>query len=121
MTTLSSPPRLRSGLIKFRPLGTGGRIALVAPASSFARDAFEAGVAEITRLGFVPVFDESVFDRGMFTAGPPGVRALALMRAMDAMDADAVMAVRGGYGSVDLLPLLDVDRGPARRSSGTAT
>ena len=46
----------------------------------------------------------------MFTAGPPGVRALALLRALDAMDADAVMAVRGGYGSVDLLPLLDVDR-----------
>jgi muramoyltetrapeptide carboxypeptidase len=104
------PPRTRAGLIKFRPLRPGGRIALVAPASSFARDAFDAGVAEITRLGFVPVFDESIFDRQMFTAGAPAARALALMRACDSMDADAVMAVRGGYGSVDLLPLLDADR-----------
>jgi len=107
---LTAPPRTRSGLIKFRPLRPGGRIALVAPASSFARDEFDAGVAEITRLGFTPVFDDSIFDRQMFTAGTPRVRTLALLRAFDGMDADAVIAVRGGYGSVDLLPLLDVDR-----------
>jgi len=73
----AAPPRTRSGLIKFRPLRPGGRIALVAPASSFARDEFDAGMAEITRLGFTPVFDDSIFDRQMFTAGTPRVRTLA--------------------------------------------
>ena len=104
------PPRLRSGLIKFRPLRPGGRIALVAPASSFDRGQFEAGVAEVTRLGFIPVFDECVFDRETFTAGTPQVRSRSLLRAFDSMDADAVIAVRGGYGSVELLPMLDVER-----------
>jgi muramoyltetrapeptide carboxypeptidase len=97
-------------LIKFRPLRPGGRIALVAPASSFDRKEFDAGVAEIKRLGFIPVFDECIFDRQMFTAGRPRVRTLSLLRAFDSMDADAVMAVRGGYGSTDLLPLLDIER-----------
>jgi muramoyltetrapeptide carboxypeptidase len=109
-STAAAPPRTRSGLIKFRPLRPGSRIALVAPASSFAREEFDAGLAEIKRLGFVPVFDDSVFDRDMFTAGRPRVRAESLLRAFDAMDADAVIAVRGGYGSVDLLPLLDLER-----------
>ena len=98
-----------SGL-KFRPLRPGGRIALVAPASSFDREEFESGVRELRRLGFEPVYDESVFDRHRFTAGLPAVRAAALMRAFDQMEADAVMAVRGGYGSVELLPLLDGER-----------
>jgi muramoyltetrapeptide carboxypeptidase len=36
---------------------------------------------------------------------------------MDQSGADAVIAVRGGYGSVELLPLLDVDRLRASRTA----
>jgi muramoyltetrapeptide carboxypeptidase len=56
------------------------------------------------------VYDDAVFDRQALTAGRPRVRVMSLLRAFDEMDADAVIAVRGGYGSVELLPLLDVDR-----------
>ena len=45
------PPRLRPG----------DRVAVVAPASPFIRDEFDKGVAELQRLGFEPVFDDSVF------------------------------------------------------------
>src|SRR6185503_12562304 len=38
------------------------------------------------------------------------VRVMSFLRAIDEMDADAVIAVRGGYGSVEILPLLDVER-----------
>ena len=102
--------RTAAGLLKFRPLQPGGRIALVAPASPFNRAEFDAGVAELRTLGLEPVYEDTIFERQAFTAGRPRVRALALMRAFDSMDADAVMAVRGGYGSVELLPLLDVER-----------
>lgn len=103
-------PRTLAGFLKFRPVKQGSRVALVAPASSFEPADLTAGIAELRRLGLDPVHDESIFDRQMFTAGPPRVRALALMRAFDAMEADAVIAVRGGYGSVDLLPLIDAER-----------
>ena len=103
-------PATSSGLIKFRPLNPGGRVALVAPASAFDRTEFDAGVAELKRLGFEPVWDDTVFERLAITAGTADVRARALQRAFDEMDADAVIAVRGGYGSVEVLPLLDAER-----------
>jgi muramoyltetrapeptide carboxypeptidase len=100
-------PRTRAGLVKCRPLRRGSRIALVAPASPFSREEFFAGLDELRRLELEPVFDESVFERQGFVAGPASVRAAALRAAMTDQAIDAVMAVRGGYGSVELLPLLD--------------
>jgi muramoyltetrapeptide carboxypeptidase len=106
----SGEPRTAAGLIKFRPVRRGSRVALVAPASPFDRAEFDAGVAELGRLGFEAVYDERVFEREALTAGRPRLRTSALLDAFDKMDADAVVAVRGGYGSVELLPDLDADR-----------
>ena len=103
-------PRTAAGLIKFRPIKKGSRVALVAPASGFDRAEFEAGVAELRRLDLEPVWDEAIFERQAMTAGRPRVRVLSLLRAFDEMSADAVIAIRGGYGSVELLPLIDVER-----------
>lgn len=88
-------------------LGPGARIALVAPASPFDRADFEAGVAELRALGFDPVYDDTVFARHRYLAGSAAGRAEALTRAWQREDVAAIMAVRGGYGSVQLLPLLD--------------
>jgi len=103
-------PRTRAGLVKFKPVGPGSRVALVAPASPFDRGEFDAGVTELRRLGLEPVFDESVFERHPIVAGPVEVRANALADAITRDDIDAVIAVRGGYGSAELLPWLDTDR-----------
>jgi muramoyltetrapeptide carboxypeptidase len=103
-------PRTTSGLIKFRPVRKGSRVALVAPASPFDRADFDAGVAELKRLGLEPVWDDMVFERQAMTAGRPRVRVTSLLRAFDEMGADAVVSVRGGYGSVELLPLMDFER-----------
>lgn len=102
-------PRTRAGLIKFRPLRPGGRVALVAPASPFDRAEFEAGAAELRRIGLEPVYEETVFERSGFVAGEAASRAASLIRACARQDVDAVIAVRGGYGSVELLPLLEVE------------
>ena len=82
---------------------------VVAPASPFARDEFDAGVAELRRLGFEPVYDDSrVRPAAATSPGAAQLRAGAL-RATPGDDPAiaAVVAVRGGYGSVQLLPLLD--------------
>jgi muramoyltetrapeptide carboxypeptidase len=109
--------RTRAGLRRFRPIQPGSRIALVAPASPFAREALDAGVAELTRLGFVPVYDDCVFDREPIVAGPAERRAESVMRALTAEDVDAVIAVRGGYGSVETLAHLDAERLAERRTA----
>jgi muramoyltetrapeptide carboxypeptidase len=91
---------------KPRALRPGDRIAVVAPASAFARVDFDAGVTELRALGFDPVYEESVFERRAYAAGAAATRAAAFERAWRDPDIAALVAVRGGYGSVHLLPLL---------------
>lgn len=92
---------------KPRALVPGDRIAVVAPASAFDHEEFALGIDELRRLGFEPVYDESVFARQRYLAGPPEVRAEALHRAWGDPTIAGVIAVRGGYGSAQLLPRLD--------------
>ncbi len=89
-------------------LTPGDRIAIVSPASAFAREEFDAGIAELRRLGFVPVYDETVFAREAgYLAGTPELRAGAFLRFWRDPSVRALIAARGGYGSVQLLPFLD--------------
>jgi muramoyltetrapeptide carboxypeptidase len=93
-------------MLKPRALKSGDRIAVVSPASPFAHEEFEQGLAELRRLGFEPVYEASIFERSLFTSGPPEARAAAFVRAWSNPSVAALIAVRGGYGSVQMLPLL---------------
>ena len=92
-------------------LEQGDRVAVVSPASPFAREEFDGGIAEIRRLGFVPVYDDTVFAReAAYLSGSAQLRADAFMRYWSDPTIAALIAVRGGFGSAHLLPLLDVAR-----------
>ena len=101
-------------MLKPRALEPGSRLAVVAPASSFPRQEFDDGIAELERLGFVPVYDDSVFARLPYVAGPAALRADAIHRALVDPTIGGIIAVRGGFGSAHLLPLLD--RSEVRRA-----
>ena len=101
-------------MVKPRALKPGDRLAVVSPASPFNRDEFDAGIAELRRLGFDPVYDESVFAKQAYVSGPPQLRADAIRRALQNDAIAGVIAVRGGYGSAQVLPFLDRDE--VRRS-----
>jgi muramoyltetrapeptide carboxypeptidase len=94
---------------KLRRLKSGDRVALVAPASSFPSEEVEAGVAELARLGLEAVYDESIFDKQRFVAGSVETRVRAIHRAWEDPSIAALIAMRGGYGSAQLLPHLDPD------------
>lgn len=96
-TTIRKPPALRRG----------DRVAIVAPASPFARDELEAGAAEIARLGFEPVIDERIFARERYVSGSAALRAAHLTEAWTDPAVAALVCARGGYGSVQVLPLLE--------------
>lgn len=91
-----------------RALRPGDRLAVVAPASPFPRASFEAGLAELRRLGFEPVYDERIFDVDLYEAGTPATRSELIRQALEDPAVHGVVAVRGGYGSVKLLPHLPV-------------
>lgn len=94
-------------MILLHQLKSGDRVALVAPASAFPVEEVAAGVAELARLGLEAVYDESLFEKDRFVAGPAPVRAAAIHRAWADPSIRALVAMRGGYGSAQVLPLLD--------------
>ena len=113
-------PAVGASLRRPRALLPGDRVAVVAPASSFNRDDFDAGIGELRSLGFDPVFDESVFLRRGYIAGAAQARADALKRAWMDPTIAAIVAARGGYGSVQLLPYLDPAQMPAKVFVGSS-
>lgn len=98
-------------MLKPRALRPGDVVAVVAPASPLAQhseaEEYEAASEELRALGLDPRIDGSVWQRAGYTAGAPAVRAEALRRAWMDPAVAAIIAARGGYGSVQLLPLLD--------------
>lgn len=104
--------RTRAGLRTGRATGSPGRVVLVAPASGFDRTEFDRGLEELRRLGLAAHYQDSIFARRPIVAGDASLRASALTQAFGDRDASAIVAVRGGYGSVELLPLLDVANVP---------
>ena len=94
-------------MIKPRALQPGDRLAVVSPASPFKREEFDLGIEEIRRLGFVPVYDDSVFARRRYVSGSPEVRAEAIRNAWKDKAIAGLIGVRGGFGSAQVLPLLD--------------
>lgn len=101
-------------MLKPRALVPGDRLAVVAPASAFDRQQFEEGVDELRVLGFEPVYDDRVFERRRYLAGAPETRAAAIHDAWADPSIAGLVCVRGGYGSAQVLPLLD--GGLARRA-----
>ncbi|MBI3400045.1 MAG: LD-carboxypeptidase [Acidobacteria bacterium] len=101
-------------MLKPRALAPGDRLAVVSPASPFTREEFDLGLAEIRKLGFVPVYDDSVFARQGYVSGAPQIRAAAITAAWRDPSIAGLIGVRGGYGSAQVLPLLD--REDARRA-----
>lgn len=97
-------------MLKPAAAAPGARIAIVSPASPFSREEFDRGIEQLSRLGYRPVYDDDVFARsGTYLSGPAELRAAAFSRAWTDPSVSALIAVRGGYGSVQMLPLLDAE------------
>lgn len=79
-----------------------------------------AGIAELERLGFstkCPLDPGKLYHKNdfaqsktLFGAASATERAAALMALVDDPDVNFLIAARGGYGSAELLPLLDLKR-----------
>ena len=101
------PGQAQKVRIKPPALHHGDAIGIVAPASSFKRDEFEAGCAALRELGYKPVYDDSIFDHDLYFAGTAQQRATAFEQTYFRDGVKAILCARGGYGSNYLLPLLD--------------
>jgi len=99
--------RTLAGRRRPRRLQPGDLVALVAPASPVQPDELIRGADELRTLGLVPVYDDRVLARHGYVAGAPDLRTTALADAWRDPSIRGIVAVRGGYGSQQLLPTLD--------------
>ena len=96
--------------VKPPALRRGDAVGIVAPASSFKREDFEAGCEALRRMGYVPVFDDSIFDHDLYFAGSVERRVHELEEMFSRDDVKAVLCARGGYGSNYLLEKLNIKK-----------
>jgi muramoyltetrapeptide carboxypeptidase len=93
--------------IKPLALRPGDKVGIVAPASNIKRDAMEAGCSGLRRLGYEPVYSDSILDRDLYFAGSAERRVRELEEMFERDDIRAILCARGGYGSNYLLPGLN--------------
>ncbi len=97
-----------SALIKPKALQAGARIAIVSPASTPKRELVESGMVQLRIMGYEPVLFAHALDRGpLYYAGMVVDRVADLHAAFADPAIDGILCTRGGWGSAELLPLLD--------------
>lgn len=105
---LPAPALSATATRKPRRLRAGERVALVKPAGFVADDFdLQLTIEAITAMGLVPVPGPHWKDRFGYLAGTDRDRAADLNAAFADDSISAILAVRGGWGSARILPLLD--------------
>lgn len=93
-----------------RPLAPGDRVALVAPAGPAPADQLVRAVELVTSWGLEPVTYASVtaaHPRAAYLSGDDAARAADVQDAWCDPEVAGIFCVRGGYGTVRILDLLD--------------
>jgi muramoyltetrapeptide carboxypeptidase len=93
---------------KPRALRPGDNVGIVAPASYFKREDFEAGCRALQELGYNPVYDDSIFERDLYFAGSVERRRRELEGMFRRDDVRGILSARGGYGANYLLPAVEL-------------
>ena len=94
-------------IIKPKRLAKGDTVAVIAPSSGVAPEAFEKAVQNLSDLGFKTKTGKSARARTGFLAGTDRQRLDDLHQAFGDAEIKAVWCVRGGYGVSRFLPDLD--------------
>jgi muramoyltetrapeptide carboxypeptidase len=94
-------------IIKPKRLAKGDTVAVIAPSSGVAPEAFEKALQNLSGLGLKTKTGKSARARAGFLAGTDRQRLDDLHQAFGDAEIKAVWCVRGGYGVSRLLPDLD--------------
>jgi muramoyltetrapeptide carboxypeptidase len=100
-------PRFSAGIQKPPLLRRGDRVGLIAPASPPTDGDIGLATAHVESLGLVPVLGRYVQERDGYLAGSDAQRAADFNTMARDADIRAIVAIRGGYGTMRILTLLD--------------
>jgi muramoyltetrapeptide carboxypeptidase len=89
-------------------LQVGATLAVVSPASAAKAELVQAGIESLHQLGYkTKVFPHALTRGPLYYAGTAEQRAGDVMAAFADAGVDGIVCTRGGWGSAELLPLLD--------------
>lgn len=91
-------------------MSAGSKVALVAPARKISYEEISFAIDYIKERGFIPIYDERLFQTHNQFAGNDEERASVMQYYLDASDIDAILCVRGGYGTVRIIDRLNFDK-----------
>ena len=114
---MTGPSPLR--FVKPRALAPGDRVAVVAPAGPFDRESLDAGLRVLAGRYDV-AWDRGLLSRARYLAGDDGRRGDELAAALADPRIRGIVAARGGYGSMRILPRVWPIAGGAASSPGRA-
>lgn len=103
------PQTVRPKTVKPQALSQGDAVAIVAPSGAVRRESLERGIRLLESLDLRVKLGHSVMNRWGYLAGQDADRARDLMEAWADPEVKAVIAARGGYGAMRILPHLDFD------------
>lgn len=92
-----------------RPLQPGDTVALTAPSSPVPAVNLKTAIKSVKLLGLNPVVMPSCREHHGYMAGTDAQRASDLNEAFSRKDIAGIFCLRGGFGAMRLLPLLDFD------------
>ncbi len=98
-------------LIRPPALQAGDTVAVVSPAGPVTPELLEQGIATLETWGLEVLLHDAVFERrewAGYLAGHDHVRLGSLSEVLDDPEVKAIIFSRGGYGTMRLLPELDV-------------
>jgi len=90
-------------------LKEGDVIGLITPGGPIEEEQLEETIKKLKTLGFDTYYEDSVLSQYGYFAGTDRERADELMNMFVNDDVDGIFCVRGGYGSIRVLDLLDFE------------
>lgn len=96
-------------MIKPKRLKFGDTIGLVAPASPTTRDKVDKSYRKLIEMGFNVVVGKSCYLQYGYLAGEDNIRAEDLNNMFADEKVDGIICLRGGYGTLRILDLLDYE------------
>lgn len=95
---------------KPQSLSKGDKVALISTARKVSLQELEPAIAILKSWGLVPVFGKNLFNVNHQFAGTTEERIADLQEALDNPEIKAVLCVRGGYGTVQLIDKIDFSK-----------
>ena len=93
---------------KLKCINNNSTFGIIAPASSNDKETIDSNIESFKKLGYKIKISDTIYKSYGYLAGHDKERALSLNEMFKDKDIDAIICYRGGYGSIRMVPYLDL-------------